>query len=100
MDKDKLLNTLTEIGMCEDDVTRRSMLDGLRDEISGLCDNMDSLTEKNSALTTANENLRKANMDLFVQVGTNKKPEDQIDPDPEPEKRKFEDLFNDKGEIK
>lgn len=100
MDKEKILNTLTEIGTCEDDVQRRSMLDGLRDELSGLCDSVDSLTERNSALTVANENLRKANMDLFVQVGTAKKPEDQTDPDPEPEKRKFEDLFNDKGEIK
>ena len=100
MDKDQILNTLTEIGTCEDEAQRRTMLDGLRDEISGVYDNMDSLTQRNSALTTANENLRKANMDLFVQVGTHKKPEDQQDTDPEPVRRKFEDLFNDKGEIK
>ena len=49
-----------------------------------------------TALETDNEQLRSANMRLFTQIGV--KAETKID---EPkEKRKFEDLFNDKGGLK
>ena len=100
MNREELLNSITTIGTCEDEVERRTMLNTLRDEVSTLFDNVSTLNEQNTELINANENLRKANMDLFVQVGTSKAPTDTSDPDPEPEKRKFENLFNEKGELK
>lgn len=100
MDRETFLSRLTEIGTCEDEVQRRSMLNELRDEAESLYDSNASLTTTNADLTARNEKLREANMDLFVQIGTDKKPQDTLPPTQEPEKRKFEDLFNDKGEIK
>ena len=58
MNKDEILNSLTQIGTCEDEVERRTMLNTLRDEVSTLFDNVSDLTEQNTELTTANENLR------------------------------------------
>jgi len=100
MDKDTFLSKITEIGTCEDEVTRRSMLDELRGEATALYDSNAELTTSNNALTAANDYLRGENMKLFVQLGTEKDPEDQP-PQPQPEeKRKFEDLFEKKGVLK
>ena len=100
MDRETFLSRLTEIGTCDDDVQRRSMLNELREQAENLYDSNAVLTTSNADLTAKNERLREANMDLFVQIGTEKKPEDTLPPQQEPEKRKFEDLFNDKGEIR
>ena len=68
----------------------------------------ETLTTTNAELTTKNERLREVNSELFMKVGTTKK-ENQNPPnnqdnggqgsnneDPE---LKFEDLFNEKGEL-
>lgn len=100
MDKQAFLNKIAEIGTCEDDVARRTLLTELSDEATPIFDDLNSLTEQNNNLTTDNETLRQANMKLFLKVGEQKTPDiEQVQGAPK-EKRKFEDLFNEKGEIK
>lgn len=106
MDKQAFLDTLTQIGTCEDETQRRDMLATLSGEATTLFDNHATLTSQNESLTQANEDLRAANMKLFLQVGANKT-EQQLQHDrtgiqkEEPEtKLKYEDLFNDEGGLK
>jgi hypothetical protein len=61
---------------------------------------VETTTAKETAtkLTADNESLRKVNMDMFLKVGANvKEAEQQKEEDTTP---KFEDLFNEKGELK
>lgn len=104
MDKNEFLQAIREIGTCEDDVIRRDKLNDLQNNISSIFDENLSLTERNTSLTADNETLRSANMKLFLQVGSDDtdepntpKPSEEEKPK---EKRKFEDLFNEKGELK
>ena len=98
MVKDELLERLREIGTSEDEAERRSILAQVIEETESLYQQNDELQSANDDLKKKNETLREANTDLFLQIGSKKKPEDT--PEPEPEKRKFENLFNERGEIK
>ena len=99
MTKEEFLAKVTEIGTCEDLVEVRTKLTDLSDSVSDIFDTSESLTVSNNSLKEENESLRSANMKLFLKIGdTNKKPEDEA---PEPkEKRSFDNLFNEKGELK
>lgn len=64
--------------------------------------NADTLSAMETAkkMTEDNEKLRQANMSLFLKVGE-AKPEDKTPPKtPEDNTPKFEDLFDDKGNLK
>lgn len=99
MDKQEFLNKITEIGSCEDEVSRRELLTELSDEGTKLFDRNAELDSSNRQLSDDNEKLRSANMKLFLKVGESRQPE--ADPDTQPtEKRKFSDLFNEKGGLK
>lgn len=105
MNKQEFLDAIKEIGTIEDDVERRTKLTELTDSVSTIFDSNVDLTEKNKKFEEDNEKLRSANMQLFLKVGANKTEkeiqQDQTgssDEDKEP--RKFEDLFDDKGNIK
>ena len=100
MTRDEFLSQITQIGTCEDETERRSMLNALRDETTALFDTVDNLTTQNNTLSENNESLRKANMELFVQAGSSRSPIDTTDPTPEPQKRSFDNLFNEKGDLK
>ena len=55
-------------------------------------------TTQSEQLTTDNEKLRQANMNLFLKIGTDKKEDPQHqEEDTTP---KFEDLFDENGELK
>lgn len=99
MDKAEFLSKITEIGTCEDDATRRALLTDLSDNVSPIFDNVDTLTQTNSDLTAANQELQEKNMQLFLKVGESRQP-NEPEVDPPAEKRKFENLFNEKGELK
>lgn len=105
MEKQDFLNKITEIGTCNDDTERREMLSALSEEVSKDYDNLSSLTETNQNLVADNEKLRDYNMKLFLRVGEDKTPEQRVEditgakPD-ENKKRSFNDLFNEKGELK
>lgn len=112
MDKKEFLAKITEIGTCEDDVQRRTLLAELNDEASNLYDENENLKTEKSNLETSNkqfesdnETLRQANMKLFLRVGEGKT-DKQIQEDstgvksPDNQKRSFENLFNEKGGLK
>ena len=112
MDKDKFAQAIQEIGQCEDETQRRTLLAKLNNDTTVIFDENETLkTEKETLKTekekfeTDNENLRKANMDLFLQIGAKKTDEERkkdttgIEDDTVVEK-KFEDLFDEKGGIK
>ena len=98
MDKAEFLEKIKNIGTCEDDVTRRTMLTELQDDVSNVFDTNENLTKENNDLKGDNNRLYDENMKLFLRVSDDKEPDDE--PKPPKEKRKFEDLFNDKGGIK
>lgn len=104
MDRDEILERINNIGTCEDEAQRRTLLDSLRDDINTVFDENQNLTEERDNLTNANESLRACNTDLFLQLGDKKK-SDKVDDtglekeDPV-EPKKFEDLFDEKGEFK
>lgn len=103
MDKKAFLDTLTNIGTCEDATQRRDMLANLHKEAETLFDNNATLTTENESFKADNETLRSANMKLFLQVGANKTPEQRKHdqnghPEGEPEKKlTYDDLFKDGG---
>ena len=104
MGRDEILSMIDAIGTCEDEAERRRMLNEMRDGVGEVFDQNENLTSQNSELATANETLRSANTDLFLQLGTRRNSRDSIATDtgeePPKEKRNFENLFNEKGEIK
>lgn len=102
MEKQEFLNRITEIGSCEDDVTRRELLTQLSEDASKDYDNLSTLTETNQTLMNDNETLRSANMKLFLRVGESKEHDEKQKEAPrkESEKRSYDNLFNEKGEIK
>lgn len=110
MDKNTFLEKIKEIGTCEDDVSRRTMLADLSDAIGQVYDDYaNSSATINSLNETINKNnedmekLRQANMSLFLRVGGEKTVAEVREDttgvkDEVKEKRKFEDLF--KGDEK
>lgn len=112
MDKAQLLKMIKDVGTCEDDVQRRTMLAELNDEVSNLFDDRETLkTDKesleasNEQYKTDNETLRQANMKLFLRVGSDKTDKQQKEDStgiktPDVSKRSFDDLFNEKGGLK
>lgn len=111
MDKATFLEKIKEIGTCEDDVTRRSLLADI-EEVTKIYDENEILkTEKENLKNTNeqyekdNETLRQANMKLFLRVGEDKTEKQKTEDttgiqQPDESKRKFEDLFNEKGGLK
>lgn len=105
MDKNEFLEVIKQIGTEADEVQRRTMLTELSDKISGIFDSNTELMEKNKNFEEDNEKLRSANMQLFLRVGANRTEEEiqknqvgESEVDKEP--RRFEDLFDDKGNLK
>lgn len=106
MDKNTFLEKIKTIGTCEDEVERRTLLAEISDEVSLIYDNNELLTTNNEKYVADNEKLREANMKLFTRLGEQKSPQEinqnstGIPNNPVEDKRKFEDLFDDKGGIK
>lgn len=106
MDKQEFLDTLSNIGTCEDETQRRDMLASLNAEAGTLFDNNAELSSQLENLTSDNENLRAANMKLFLQVGANKNSDERLkdqtghEGQEAPKKLKYDDLFDDKGGLK
>lgn len=106
MDKNTFLDSIKEIGTLEDVVEIRTKLAELSDNVSSIFDDNDSLKEQNTKFEEDNEKLRSANMQLFLRVGTTKTEQEVIkdqtgtEPEQEKEPRKFENLFDDNGNLK
>lgn len=114
MDKDTFLSKITEIGTCEDDVARRTLLTELSDGVSQVFDDF-ATSEQTSKETieTLNQTIEKnkeditklqdANMTYFLRLnsqnneGNNSNSASTGIKEPESNKRKFEDLFKEGG---
>ena len=99
MDKNKIINKITEIGQCEDDATRRELLTQLQEDINTDYDHFGEIETANTNLTNDNEKLRSANMKLFLRIGDHSTSKEDEAEDEKP-KREFKNLFNEKGQIK
>lgn len=105
MVKDEILNALSEIGTCEDDVTRRGLIATLSENVGKDYDLFETSQEQIKSLTEDLESTRKENMQLFLQVtrpkDANERMKDATGIEEKPiERRKFDDLFNEHGGIK
>lgn len=97
--KQEFLDRLQAIGTCTDDVERRTLLANLSEDGGGIYDDYDTAETARAAAVADNEKLREANMKLFLRVGDHKEPATPAKAEPAPE-MKYEDLFNEKGELK
>ena len=101
MEKQDFLNRISAIGSCEDDVQRRELLSQLKEEGIKDYDTMATLTETNKTLSDDNEALRSANMKLFLRVGETKEGNNSDNStNNEGSNLTYENLFNEKGELK
>lgn len=102
MDKAQFIERLQAIGTEEDDTKRRGLIADLIEEGGNDYDDHAAAVADRDAALQDNEDLRAANMDLFKRVGQNKAPgNDPGNPQNQPtEKRNFNNLFNEKGELK
>ncbi len=103
MDKETFLNKIKEIGTTEDEVQRRTLLTELNDDASSIFDENETLKTENGQVKEYNETLLVENRKLFMRVSSDKEEgqgEEGNQGNAEDEKLKFEDLFDEKGEIK
>ena len=97
--RDELLNAVTELGTIEDGATLRAKLTALTDDVTALYDEHDTLKASNGKLDADNKQLKEYNMQLFLRVGgqqQKKEPETK----PQSDELKYENLFDEKGELK
>lgn len=105
MDKDTFLEKIKEVGSLETPEEMRAGLAEIQESVSEVYDSNATLSEQHDNDIKEMEAIRQANMKLFTQLGTEKTPneetEEQTGLKQEPvERRKFEDLFDDKGNFK
>ena len=104
MDKDAFLENIKKIGSMETAEEMRAELAELQNGVSEVFDANATLKEQHEHDVTEMEAIRQANMKLFTQLGTEKTPAKQAEEQTglkqeTVERRKFENLFNDKGDF-
>ena len=104
MDKESFEAKVKEIGSLESVEEMRAGLAELSNGVSEVFDTNANLTEQHDSDIKEMEAIRQANMKLFTQLGTEKTPSKQMEEETglkqEPvERRKFENLFDDKGNF-
>lgn len=99
MTRDELLQKLTEIGTTDDAAQRRQMITEVTDEVKGVYDSNETLTTANTKYEADNKKLQEYNMQLFLKVGGQQKQKEPEEKKPT-EELKYENLFDEKGEIK
>lgn len=99
MTKDELLQSLTDIGTITDDAERRSKIVSISEEIKTVYETNETLTASNTKLGEDNQKLKNYNMELYLQVGGSQKQNTKTT-EPKSEELKYENLFNEKGELK
>lgn len=105
MDKAQLLEIISNIGTCEDEVQRRELLTSLSDEVGNVFDDNQTLRDQNNKFKEDNDRLIESNRKYFLRLET-QKTEQEVQRDstgiktPDEHKRSFEDLFNEEGGLK
>lgn len=101
MKKAEFIQAIQNIGQVEDIAQIRTQLAELQNNVCADYDERDNAIVERDAFKTDNETLRNANMKLFLQVGNqNPKNDDKDKTPPDENNLKYEDLFDDKGDIK
>lgn len=104
MDRETIINKIKEIDSIEDVAERREKLTELTEEVGTIFDTYTSVVEEDKKLREDNEKLIEYNRKLFMKVGIDKTDEqiekDTTGVDPVKDPRRFEDLFDDKGNLK
>lgn len=103
MDKKEYNSKIIEIKKLThetDDGRIADLLSELSDGYGELSASFDDITLKNEKLTHDNESLRDTNMRLFLRVGQDNAGGEEDVTESGEKKLKFEDLFNEKGELK
>ena len=104
MDKEAFEAKIKEIGSMETPEQMRAELAELQNSVGEIYDTNAKLSEQHEHDTIEMEAIRQANMKLFTQLGTEKTPAKQVEEQTglkqEPvERRKFENLFDEKGNF-
>lgn len=97
--RDELLSAVTELGTIEDGATLRARLTALSDDVTALYDEHDTLKASNEKFDADNKQLKEYNMQLFLRV-SGQQGKKEPEPTPQTEELKYENLFNEKGELK
>ena len=101
MDKAQFTERLQAIGTEENEAQRRELIAQLIEDGGNDYDDQAAAVAARDQALQDNEELRAANMSLFKRIGVKDDPDPEPNPEPQPQpKRKFEDLFNEKGGIK
>lgn len=104
MTKEEIIERLKNLGTIEDEVERRDELTSVIDEVEGTYSNFETIQQENETLKGENEKLIDYNRKLFMKVSINESPEkveeEKTGSPVEKEPRKFEDLFNENGDLK
>lgn len=100
MKKNEFIDAINRIGGLEDVVQMRTELATLRDSVSQDYDAHANVVTERDKYLNDNEALRQANMKLFLQVGTNNPPQPEKKPETAKTELKYENLFNEKGDLK
>ena len=104
MDKETFESKVKEIGTMETVEEMRAGLAELQNGVTEIYDANANLTEQHANDIKEMEAIRQANMKLFTQLGTEKSQAKQVEEQTglkqeSVERRKFEDLYNDKGDF-
>lgn len=100
MTHEELLTLVSEIGTCEDPAERRAKLTQVTDEINLIHNSNEELTSSKTKLEADNKKLQEYNMQLFLKVGGQRDPNKKDNEETGTENLTYENLFNDKGELK
>lgn len=103
MKKDEFLAKIQEIGTCEDDAQRRTLLAELSNDAGADYDSFVAANQTADKLQKDNKELQAANLRLFKMIGNDDGAQDQETAAPKPKEKEalsFEDLFDDKGNLK
>lgn len=101
MNKTDFISRIQAIGTCEDDSQRRTLLSDLQTDCESDYDRLENLETENTQLKTDKEDLQKANMKLFLKTTEKATPEEKPgDEGDKVEPLKYENLFNEKGDLK
>ena len=104
MDKETFLTKVQELGQLETAEEMRAGLAELQDGVSEVFDANANLTSQHEVDIKEMEAIRQANMKLFTQLGTQTTPSKQAEEQTglkqeTVERRKFENLFDNKGNF-
>lgn len=107
MDKDTFLSKINEIGTCDDEVKRRSLLTEVSDEVVKVYDNSEVLSTTINTLNATIvkdkeeiERVQRTNMELWTKVNAQKSSDEVVEnatgikKEPEKEYKSYEELSN------